>query len=301
MSASHSRLTGVIVCVVSAACYGFLGLFGVRIFATGATLQTMIGWRFLLASVALWAIVRATHRPVIRGRAILQPLLMGAVIYSVQTTLYFMAVQRLSVGLAALLLYTMPAIVVCIEMLRGTEKPGLGLFVAVFLAIGGVAVTMLGPDSAARSVLGVVCGLGSALAYTAYYYGMETMPQHTDPLVSSAWVCTGAAASQIVLGSVLGSFDWTPPSTAMAWMVAMALICTVIALTLLMIGIRSAGPAIASVVSCVEPITSVLLGAAFVGDPFGPAQILGTLGVVVAVAMSGWFRSRAEEVVMEHG
>lgn len=301
MRAPHSRLTGVAFCVISAACYGFLGLFGVHILGAETSLQSMIGWRFTLAAAALWLIVLATRRRIQGGRAMIQPLVMGFVIYSVQTSLYFLAVQKLSVGLAALLLYTMPAMVVVVEILRRTERATPGLIGSVVLAVGGVAVTMLGPGSAATSLIGILCGVGSAISYTVYYYGMETMPPHSDALVSSAWVCTGAALSQILVGTILGSYDWTPDPVAFAWLVAMALICTVVALTLLMIGIRSAGPAIASVVSCVEPIMSVLLGAAFVGDPFGPAQILGTVGVVAAVVLSGWFRSRAEEVVMEHG
>lgn len=65
----------------------------------------------------------------------------------------------------------------------------------------------------------------------------------------------------------------------------MGLICTVAAIALLMVGIQAAGPSTASVVSCVEPIASVLLGAAVLGEAFGPPQWFGTLGVVAAVVL----------------
>ena len=69
------------------------------------------------------------------------------------------------------------------------------------------------------------------------------------------------------------------------WLLAMALVCTVVAIGLLMMGIQSAGPATASVVSCLEPVAAVLLGAALLGEAFGPPQWLGTAGVVAAVVL----------------
>lgn len=299
---SNTALVGIVFCVASALGYGFLGIFGLGVLAAGASLQTLIGWRFILAAIALWLIVALTGRRIRSRRAIVQALLMGAVVYSLQTTLYFVAVQRLNVGLAALLLYTMPAMVVIVELLRRRVQLSLKLAIAVVFAIGGVAVTMLGPGGIALAPIGLLCGVGSAVAYTAYYFSMETMPTGSDPLVAAALVCTGAASTQVLAGSALGTFDFTPSVGELVWLVPMALICTVIALTFLMVGVTKAGPAVASVVSCVEPITSVLLGASFVGDPFGVAQIGGTAAVVAAVVLLGIGRSKpAEEMVMEHG
>ena len=65
----------------------------------------------------------------------------------------------------------------------------------------------------------------------------------------------------------------------------MAGVSTVLAMMMLLTGIRGAGASIASVVSCLEPITAVLLGAALFADPFGPVQWLGTAGVVGAVVL----------------
>ncbi len=300
--ATNTAFLGVLFCLASALGYGFLGYFGLGVFTAGGTFQTLLGWRFILAAVTLWLIVALTRRRIRSQRAIVQALLMGAVIYSLQATLYFTAVARLNVGLAALLLYTMPAMVVLVELLRRRVALSPKLALAVVLAIGGVAVTILGPGAMTLAPIGLLCGIGSAVVYTAYYFSMETLPKGTDPLAAAALVCTGAAATQVLVGSSLGTFDFTPSAAELVWLVPMALVCTVIGLTFLMIGVNLAGPAVASVVSCVEPITSVLLGASLVGDPFGAAQIGGTVAVVAAVVLLGIGRSKpAEEMVMEHG
>lgn len=280
-----SRRVGVLLCGLSAVAFALLGPFGVPAFATGASVNTVIGWRFLLAAVAVWVIVAATRRPVGRGREVWQPLVMGAALYATQSALYFLALQRLTVGLTSLLLYTMPVMVVVASVATRRERASVRVGIALLLAVGGVAVTLLGPGVGAVSVVGVLLGLASAVVYTIYYFGMDTLPATVDRVSVTALICSGAAVAHIVVGNLRGVFDWTPSRDLLGWIVAMASVSTVLAMMLLLTGIRGAGAASASVVSCIEPITAVLIGAALFGDPFGPAQWLGTAGVVAAVAL----------------
>jgi len=276
------RSRGVALCCLSALCFGLIGPIGLKAFAL-ATLSTVVGWRFLLAALALWAVVAGQRRRVGRGRARWQPLMMGAVIYAPQAALNLVALRLLPVGLTSLLLYTMPVMVVVVALLTGRESARPAIVVALCLAVGGVGVAVLGPGNARVSSLGVLLDLGSAVLYTVYYLGMESLPAETDRVAASAWVCSGAAATHLAFGVTTRRFDASPSVAALPWILAMALICTVAALTLLMVGVESAGAANASVVSCLEPILAVALGAAFFADPFGPSQWVGTAGVVAAV------------------
>lgn len=274
------------MCCLSALCFGLIGPIGRRAFAL-ASLSTVVGWRFLLAALTLWAVVAVQHREVGHGRARWQPLLMGAVLYATQAGLNLAALQILPVGLTSLLLYTMPVMVVVVSLVSGRESARPAILVALVLAVGGVAVAVLGPGTGRISTFGVLLDLGSAVLYTVYYFAMASLPPHTDRLAASAWVCSGAAASHLGFGLVTGRFDPTPPAAVVPWILAMALVCTVAALTLLMVGIETAGPANASVVSCLEPILAVVLGAALFSDPFGPSQWFGTAGVLAAVVILG--------------
>lgn len=289
----------MLLCGLSAVAFALLGPFGVPAFATGASVNTVIGWRFLLAAVAVWLVVVATRRSLGRGRALWQPLLMGAVLYATQSGLYFLALQRLTVGLTSLLLYTMPVMVVLVSLAIGRERPNVRVLTALALAVGGVGLTLLGPGVGSVSGLGVLLGLGSAVVYTVYFFGMDTLPDATDRITATALICTGAAAAHIAVGNLRGVFDWRPTPDLMIWVVAMAGISTVLAMMLLLTGIRGAGASRASVVSCVEPITAVILGAAVFADPFGPVQWLGTAGVVAAVVLLGLRPGSSAAVVAE--
>ena len=279
------RTRGVLLCCASALCFGLIGPIGVNGFEAGLNISTLIGWRFVVASGVLWLIVLLQRRSVGRGRPVWQPLAMGAVLYALQSAFSFAALERLPVGLTSLLLYTMPVMVVVVALLRGREQPSRRIFGALVLAVGGVSVAVLGPADGGISMLGVVLDLCSAVLYTLYYLGMESLPERVDRLVASALICTGAAVSYVAFGLATGRLDRTPSASGWVWITAMALICTVASITLLLVGIAGAGAARASVVSCLEPITAVALGAAFFADPFGPAQLLGTLGVVAAVVL----------------
>nr|WP_269449747.1 DMT family transporter [Auraticoccus cholistanensis] len=275
------------LCAASALGYGLLGLFGRAATAAGASVPTTIAWRFGLAAVVLAAVVLLARRPLGRGRAVWQPLLMGAVVYSLQSSLYFWALTQIPAGLTALLLYTMPALVVVVELVRRTLRLSALLVVAVLAALGGVALTMTGPVER-LSLPGVLAGLGSAVAYTVYYFSMQHLPPRTDWVASSLWVCVGAAASQAVVGAVRGTLDPAPGRELLLGSVLpMALLCTVVSLSLLMVGIRLAGPSVAAVASCVEPVSAVVIGALLLGDPFGTPQLLGAALVAGAVVVLG--------------
>lgn len=284
-TAPVSRRVGVLLCGLSAIAFAQLGPFGIPAFAGGASVNTVIGWRFLLAAAAVWLIVLITRRGIGRGRALWQPLLMGGVLYASQSALYFLALPLLTVGLTSLLLYTMPVMVVLVSVVTRREPPSVRVFAALALAVGGVGLTLVGPGVGAVSGLGVLFGLGSAVVYTVYYFGMDTLPDATDRISATALICTGAAATHILVGNLRGAFDWSPPGQVLLFAALMAAIGTVLAMMLLLIGIRAAGASVASVVSCLEPITAVILGAALFADPFGPVQWLGTAGVVGAVVL----------------
>jgi drug/metabolite transporter (DMT)-like permease len=284
---SVTRRQGVLLCCLSALCFGLIGPIGVRAFAHGLSISTLIGWRFAIAAALLWLVVLVQRRPLVTGRGWWQPFLMGTVLYASQSAASFAALRRLPVGLTSLLLYTMPVMVVVVALLTGRERPRTRVFVALVLAVGGVGATVLGPADGRVSALGVVFDLTSAVLYTAYYFAMDSLPPGVDRLSAAALVCSGAGLSLVTAGLLTGGFDLTPGWPGLGWIVSMALICTVAAMSLLLVGIQVAGASAASVVSCLEPVTAVVLGALFFADPFGPAQAVGTAAVVAAVVILG--------------
>src|SRR5947209_20555318 len=103
---------GAVVCLLSAAAFGAMGIFGKLAFDDGATAGTLLAARFVIAAVVLWCLmamkgslsaIRAVPR---RDLAI--ALGLGACGYALQAACYFVALEHLDASLLSLILYTFP-------------------------------------------------------------------------------------------------------------------------------------------------------------------------------------------------
>jgi drug/metabolite transporter (DMT)-like permease len=108
-------------------------------------------------------------------------------------------------------------------------------------------------------------------------------------LVLSALVSTGAAATLSLVGWLDGGF--APVSAAgLGWLAAIAVVCTVVAVSLFFAGLKRVGPTRASIISTAEPLTAVLLAFAVFGESMTLLQLAGgalVVGGVLRVSTPG--------------
>jgi drug/metabolite transporter (DMT)-like permease len=94
--------------------------------------------------------------------------------------------------------------------------------------------------------------------------------------VLSALVCSGAAVSLTAGSLALG--ELRPGELALAgwgWLGALAVVSTVVAISLFFAVLRRVGPTTASILSTVEPVVTVVLAMLVFGDLLAAAQVLG--------------------------
>jgi drug/metabolite transporter (DMT)-like permease len=101
---------GLALCLVSAAGFGSLAIFGKQAYEGGLGVVGLMVVRFAVAAPLLVALALVARRRLRRPwPAALRLLGLGAVGYAIQATLFFNALSRISAGLAALLyLYPVP-------------------------------------------------------------------------------------------------------------------------------------------------------------------------------------------------
>jgi drug/metabolite transporter (DMT)-like permease len=106
-------MRGALLCLLSAAAFGTLGIFGKLAAEAGANTATTLLVRFVLAGAVFAVFVRVTGRWAslrrLSRRVVLTGLALGAFGYSLQSGLFFAAIDRLDVSMVALILYTYPA------------------------------------------------------------------------------------------------------------------------------------------------------------------------------------------------
>lgn len=277
---------GLVMTAVSALCFSTLPIFGLYAYAAGANVTTLLGVRFLIASGLLWAVLLVTRKDLPKGRVGLWLIFMGAVGYSTQSVLYLSAVEadRLSPALAALLLYTYPALVTILAWLFDGQRITGRQALALGLTMVGTALVLLSSGEGVRfTLVGAALALGAALVYASYILFGSRVLRQTSPLAATAYVSSAAAAVFLGFGAATGRLV---PVALPGWfaMSGMAVVATVFAVLLFFGGIERVGPARASIISTLEPVGTVALSVLLLGDRLGLLQLAGGGLVLAGVA-----------------
>lgn len=288
-----NKLTGILLTLLSAAAFGSMAIFAKLAYADGTDPVTLLFLRFLCASLLLGPWLWWRRVPLPRGRALAGLILMGGGCYALEALAFFQALTHASAGLVALLLYLYPAIVLLLSALLFKERITPLKLGALLLSLAGLAITV--GDDLAGQPLGILLGLGAALIYSVYILIGSRVTVGTHPL-AAAWVVISAAA--VSNAGIVAAAGWHPPHSAAGWgaIGAITVICTVVAIASFLVGIERIGPSAASMVSTVEPVVTLLLAWAVLGETPAASQWLGgalILACVLILAMS----TRREEAI----
>ena len=231
-------MRGALLCLVSAACFATLGVFGKLAGDAGANIPTLLLVRFGVAALAFWLLLRATGGWAalrrLPWRVVLTGLGLGAAGYSLQSTLFFAAIDRLDVSLVSLLLYTYPACVTMAALALGRAQPTLRVTAALVVASAGLALVLLAAGTGAFDLVGALFALAASLTYTTYILISDRIIGAVDPFALSTLVLTGATSS-------------------------FALVSTFVAVAAFFAGLRRVGPSEAAIRSTFEPVVTVVL------------------------------------------
>jgi drug/metabolite transporter (DMT)-like permease len=292
---------GLGLCLVSAAGFGSLAIFGKQAYAGGLGVAGVLVIRFAVAAPLLIALALVARRrlrlPWATG---LRLLALGGIGYAIQATLFFNALTRISAGLASLLLYLYPALVTAGAVALGRTRLDRATVAGLVLSLAGI-VLVLGLPGERLDPVGVGLGLASAGWYTLYILVGEYLLRGVDPLAASAYVASGAACTFLAAAVVAGGAGLTGATpSAYAAALAMAVAGTAVAIAAFLAGLARVGSAWASIVSSFEPVFTVALGAAVLGDPLGPGKVVGGVAVVAGAVLLPLLGGAREAVGSTH-
>lgn len=207
---------------------------------------------------------------------------------------YFAALSRIPVGVALLIEYLAPALV--LGWVRFVQKRPVtrAAAVGVVLAVGGLACVVEVWSGLGFDVLGLLLALGAACCQVGYFVlsdqGSDAGDEAPDPLgVIAHGLLVGAAVLTVVARpwtmdwSVLrgtASMDGRPVAALvlLAWIV---LVATVVAYITGVLSVRRLSPQVAGVVACLEAVIATVLAWVLLGEHLSAPQIAG--GVIVLV------------------
>jgi drug/metabolite transporter (DMT)-like permease len=201
--------------------------------------------------------------------------------------LYFQAINLTGVAVALLLQYQAPILVALYAILVQRQRLSRRLALSLLLTVAGCAlvVRVYDPALLRLNLLGVLAGLGTALAFAFYILTSRTALRSMGPVTLVAY---GYLAASLVWLPIV------PPWRILAqgydlgtWgaFLAIATVGTVVPFTLFIGGLKYLPPTQAGILAMLEPV--VAAGAAYLvlGESLLPLQLLGGLLVLAGVLL----------------
>jgi drug/metabolite transporter (DMT)-like permease len=238
----------------------------------------LLALRFGGTAVALAALTAFTGRPLLPERGERRGVLLaGTLGYGTEAAFYFAALGHGNAGAVTLLFYTYPVIVMLATIAMDRRVPAARLLAALFLAVGGSAVVVIGGTGVEIEPIGIVLALCCATAYSGYLIGADRVLKRTNPMTAALWLATGAAIANVVFALAFGRN--LIPAGAQWWNVAGMSIFTVGAFVAMLASLQRIGAVRNGIIGVIEPLTVALLALVFLSEPISWSTGLG--GVLI--------------------
>ena len=268
---------GITLGVISAVAFGTMPVFAKNAYDVGAEPIPLLAVRFTAAAVLLiaFAALRSEDWRLPRPRAV-KILLLGGLAYAFEATLYFAALERAPASIVALIFYSYPLWTNLSGFALGLERFDSRLVVALVLSGAGILLIFSIPST---SLAGPLIALGAALAVTVYYLFAQVLTQGMSPLAAAIHTAGGAAISLSIVSGATGA---RLPAEAIPWALCLGVV-TAAAFVCLYGAVTRIGSARTSIAHMLEPVTTVLLAAALLGESLTAKIGLGAVLVVSAL------------------
>lgn len=284
MNTLNPRLRGILEVSIASVGFGFLGVFGKWAFSSGLSVGELLSYRFTLAALLLWIILLLFRPSWIRlswkdtGIAAV----LGVLGYAVFSTLYFKAVEGVSVTLAALLLYTYPFWVNVFSHFFTHEKISLKEALCLVGATLGLGLLLWG-NIEVKNFWAVAAGLGAAITYAIYVLLSGRLQKNIRPLSSSLYVITFGALALSLYHSPHFENVQHLSSFQASCIFGIAIVCTILPLTLVLAGLQKLKSTEVALLTMIEPLTAAVMGAILFHDSLGVRQLLGAAIIIAAL------------------
>lgn len=295
--ASATRV-GIPLALASAAAFGLSGPLAKSLLETGwspaAVVAVRVGGAFLVLAVPCLLVLLREGFPTLRQARRL--VVYGVVAVAGAQLCYFNAMQYLSVGVALLLEYLAPVLLIGWHWWRTKTPPAAPILVGAGVAMAGMVLVLDLFSGFRLHPIGVLWGLGAALCLCAYFIMSDEADSGvtSSPLLMTT-VGMGVGAGVLLGAGAIGVLPLAVASGQVAlvgaqlpwWLpaVVIVLVSAVFAYLSGIVAVRRLGSSLASFVALTEIIFAVVLAVILLGQRPSIGQVIGGALVLAGIAI----------------
>jgi drug/metabolite transporter (DMT)-like permease len=281
---------GAVLVLGAAALWATFGLFAKLLYERGyaplelASIRAAVG--FLAA--AAWLVPRAAGRLRLRARELGFFAAYGVLGFALFETVFFMALARTTVAIAAALLYTAPAFVLLASRLLWHERIPPRKLLALGMVLAGVVLVTgaLSTLAAGRSPLtpgAVLLGLGAGAGYALYTLFSKVATTRYGSDASLFWSFLFAAIALAFIAPPLEPLLRRPDT--LPALIALGIVPTLIPYALYLAALHRLRASTAAMLASFEPVIAALLAAAVLGEALDGTRAVGVALIVGAAVL----------------
>jgi drug/metabolite transporter (DMT)-like permease len=274
--------------------------FGIRVALEGFPPFEIGAIRFLVAGAVLYGFLRARGEPPPTARQWGGAGVTGFLFFLLGNGLVNVAEQRVSSGLASVLVATMPLWATLIERFSGgavRARPQRREQVGIALGLAGVVVLNLGGELRASGT-GAVCALVAPLAWALGSTVGKRLPLPAGAMrTATQMLCGGGlmACASVALGERAGAVS----GRAIGAVAYLAVFGSLVGFSAYNYLLHHTRTAVATSYAYVNPVIALALGVAFGGERVDAMGALGAAAILAAVLMITRGKTKAEPPVAD--
>lgn len=280
-----SEHRGSFLAISSGFLYGFVGYFGMSVIHASISVPNMLFWRFFIASLAMIGLIFGFSKQIkLFHRDAWIAFINGAIFYGLSTLLYFYASLYIGSGLAMVIFFTYPVMVMLINyFLYGYYIPRI-YYLSIVMIIGGM-IFFVDSNNMQFDIMGIALSVISALLYAAYIVSCKKI-SHLSPNVSTLMVCLGCMSCNLVSSLLTHSF--TIPHGWSVWLnlLGISIVATIAPILLLLHSLNYIKVEKTAILSVLEPVFVLFFGVILLDEPMKLQYIAGVVIVLSGASLT---------------
>ncbi|MEU8547956.1 EamA family transporter [Streptomyces roseoverticillatus] len=313
MHASQGKGAGLGLALVSALAFGGSGVAAKPLIQAGLDPLHVVWLRAAGAALVLLPVAWRRRALVTRRPALLAGF--GLLAVAGVQACYFAAISRIPVGVALLVEYLGPALLLGWVRFVQRRPVSRAAAVGVVLAVAGLACVVEVWSGMSFDVVGLLLALGAACCQVGYFVLSDHGSDGEEPADPFGVIAYGLLIGALILTAVARPWgmDWSvlagsagmngtdvPAALLLGWVV---LVATVAAYLTGVLAVRRLSPQVAGVVACLEAVIATVLAWVLLGERLSVPQTLGGAVVLVGafIAQSSTPKKAAAAPVAQGG
>ncbi len=280
---------GELYVIIAGICWGVIGIFTRQMSKAGFDSIQVTFLRNFIAAAELMVLVIIKDRKSIKIKRKDIWMFLGTGICSIAffNVCYFKTIEMTSLSVAAVLLYTAPAMVVTMSCIFFHEKMSARKIAALFLAFAGcIFTTGIIGSSMQISWIGMLIGLGSGFGYALYsIFGTVAIKKYNSYTIS-LYTFVFAAMSLLPLcriGNVVNTVVSAP--SVIPASICLATVSTIIPFVCYTKGLERMEAGKASIMAFIEPLVASVCGILVFGEKLSVTTGIGIVLIFASVVL----------------